>query len=93
MYANYPDQTKIVPQNTGNGVEFNQVQDNHAVPMGVDAWLQQLGWGTPCNDPDTTEPLYQKSGNQDVGSKYFKWYEAIAWEWYMMMSLGGSDST
>jgi hypothetical protein len=92
MYVNYPTDTRVTVSTSDNtSAKFDLDFATKNVPPEIDAWLNGLGWGLACNHPDTLEALYQKSGNAVVGTGYFTWNEAVAWEWYMMMSLGGND--
>lgn len=93
MFSGFPTDTKITIFTTDNtSCQFNFDAPQHNVPVEVSTWLNELGWGSPCTHPDTGEQLYQKAGHAgSIGISYFTWSEAVAWEWYMMMSLGGND--
>lgn len=59
------------------------------VPSEVDNWLRSRGWTTPSNHPDTGEPLYEKNGDAYASPYLFRWHEAVAWESYIFLSIGG----
>jgi hypothetical protein len=89
MYNAWPDSTRIITTSTSNGIQFDMHHDEHRVPPNIEQFLGELGWTSQCNDPDTREQLYTKVSDLDLSNKHFKWYEAIAYEWYRTMTLGG----
>lgn len=91
-YAQWPGHTgsQIIPSPVANSVEFKFSAVRQFVPMNVHKFLVDLGWNSPICDPDTLEALYQKAnGDSEMTTTYFRWYEAVAFEWMRMMTLGG----
>ena len=89
MYDSFPVASKVTANTTGNGIELYAQPSNHDVPAKIQDFLTGMGWNTGTYDPDTNEQLFQKMSDVDISNYYFRWPEAMAYEWYRMMSLGG----
>lgn len=88
----YPKQTTITTISPSTGTLALEVDfQEHLVPNGVAEWLVKRGWYSGVSCPDTKQLMYTKNDSQDIAGMYLYWYEACAYEWYRMMSLGGSE--
>ena len=81
--------SQVTTHASANTVEYKYSGAYQYVPVGIPVFLQDMGWNTTCNDPDTEEMLFQKQGDPNISTMYFRWYEAVAYEWFRMMTLGG----
>jgi len=81
--------SQITTHSVANTVEYKYSATYQYVPQGIPKWLQDMGWTTSTNDPDTEEMLFQRQGDEQNSTMYFRWYEAVAYEWFRMMTLGG----
>ena len=85
-YMGAPSGTRIVANSSGNNVQMEMQFDYEDTPAKVDQFLKKLGWTEHfTNHPDT-----QKIGDVDTENMYFSWIEAMGYEWYRMITLGGA---
>ncbi len=94
MQAQYPTATSVNVNASGNGIDMSLTFGRHEAPERVVKLLNNLGWTSCGNDPDTQEPLYNKS-NPGMGgdydndlSKSWRWYEAMAYEFGKFIDIG-----
>ena len=88
-YNQWPAKSQIIPVATANEVSFNFSGTPQATPNNVDQFLKKLGWTQNNVDPDNDDELYQKQNDPEISLMHFRWYEAVAYEWYRMMTIGG----
>jgi len=85
-----PTGTTIRTNASGSGVQLELDFDYQDTPPKVDEFLKKVGWSEHySNHPNTQETLYQKIGDEDTQGMYFTWVEAMAYEWYRTITLGG----
>lgn len=70
------------------GIEHRE----HTLPQEVSSWLCSKGWSMSGHDPDTMEPLFIPPSNYKTSLLFYKWFEAIAYEYFWMMTIGGNSS-
>lgn len=88
----FPTKTTITTLTPATGTLALDVEfPEHVVPNGVAEWLVKRGWYSGVQCPDTKQLMYTKSDYQDLAGMYLFWYEACAYEWYRMMTLGGGE--
>ncbi len=90
MFRAYPSTTKITTQVGGsqNEVRLNLQWDTQDVPEDIEKWLLAAGWtgGNYC--PDTNQELFTNF-EKTKNTSYFFWYEAVSYEYFWMMTIGG----
>lgn len=96
MYQSWPVCSEVKPEVTHDN-QFGMKLEigKHVCPDRISKLLVTLGWESTMNDPDTDEMLWQKKDpnmttdfDPQLNSGYWFWYEAIAYEFAKMMSLG-----
>jgi hypothetical protein len=69
-----------------------------SVPKRIFAFLAAMGWQSRATDQNTFEELFYKNDQihneagvleDGTGGHCFRWYEAVAYEYYKMMTIGG----
>ena len=88
-YPSFPDPTSIRTGSTSGSITLDLHTPTHVTPNDVDTWLKANRWHSPCTDPDSGEVLYQKHSTPECNGAYFRWYEAVAYECYRFLSIGG----
>ena len=99
-FWNTPQQVQIKFDSSGPSITA-RLEDNNEedCPTQVKEWLQGLGWSVATHHPDTGEPLFRKDATKNVPNigtvdltdgHYYRWSEAVAWEMFFFMSIGGS---
>jgi hypothetical protein len=88
-YNQWPSQSQIIPKLTANEITLTFSGTQQTTPMNIDKFLKELGWTQNNVDPDNNDELYQKQNDQEISLMHFRWYEAVAYEWYRTMTLGG----
>ena len=101
MYTQQPQPTSTQPIIDGmNSMSFSINFQIREVPDKMDDFLQKTGWMSCGAHPDTREKLYrkpcpdnatdeiQKEWPYELGSGYWHWYEAVAYEFGKFMTIG-----
>lgn len=66
-------------------------RNTHVCPTRVYHWLvEKCGWVPSINDPMTGEPLFMAPSHYELELMYHRWYEAVAYESYLFMTIGGT---
>lgn len=93
-----PEAIAVKAEGNGPSVTLSINIPQEECPLRIDAYLKEIGWQTNSWCPNTGEPLYSKNdeihneqGILENGTSgyYFRWHEAIAYEFYKMMTIGG----
>lgn len=90
MYHVLPGYTRIefVHGSQSDSLQANVVGPTQDTPEDVDEWLKAGGWTVAGKDYDNQLALYQNH-QKTKGAGYFYWYEAIAYEHFWFMTVGG----
>ena len=95
MFTQFPAMTEIKPSLNGDSVSMSINVAPHDAPERIVKLLSNLGWKEIGTDPDTIEPLFQKENaamgidwDADLSSKYWRWYEAMAYEFGKFVNVG-----
>lgn len=100
MFTQMPTNTTNTPVVNGNQLEFNPQFQNREVPESQKEFITKLGWKTAGYHPDTQEELYRKpppdnatseviaAWDYELGSGYWHWYEAVAYEFSKFINIG-----
>lgn len=92
MYRYLPVPITVLNTHTiDGGVKPELTIPHQAVPSDVHDWLtENMGWGVAVSrHPDTSERLYEKPNC--VPNASLTWCEAVAYESYRFLSLGGKE--
>jgi hypothetical protein len=93
-----PVGTQVEVSGSGASLTLSLKKDDHECPPRILEFLKMLGWQDFNTCPDTGECLLTKNdeihneqGSIENGTHgyYYRWYEAIAYEYYKMMTIGG----
>lgn len=99
-FDTFPQSETPRPVVTGNQVEIvAQRTSQDAPPAIVNLLTTKLGWLHAGSHPDTFEPLYTKedkgmlNGSEQnlTDGLYYRWYEAIAYEYAKFIYIGLDD--
>ena len=101
MYMQSIWKTEAKPEvRNDNNLGFNLEWQPRDVPDSQLEFLDRLGWQVTMRHPDTNEQMFRKpcpsSATQEVraawpyelGSGYWYWYEAVAYEFTKFMTIG-----
>jgi hypothetical protein len=90
MFRNWPDSTKVMAEaTTSNNIQLFSKHEKEETPTDIKNFLAGLGWQATMKHPDNEDDLWSKPGDMEIASFYFRWYEAVAYEWYRMLTIGG----
>lgn len=89
-YAIHPHGSHLSASNSNSGdlVLSMSPQAEHITPREVDEWLREIGWICNGVDPNNGAILYTKE-SITTNARYFAWYEAVAYETFRFLTLGG----
>lgn len=93
-YEGYPVETQVLTSSNGAGIQLTLSQARHHCPDVIKDYLQKCGWTLLTIDPNTDEPLFyapKKGPYCRLDPLYYRWYEALAIEHYMLMTIGGHE--
>jgi hypothetical protein len=91
-YNQYPERTEVSFQLPDYVYTMPVEYTAHDTPPKIEKFLHDCGWSYAMNDPNTMEVLYQKHVEMDAGTLYYRWYEAMAYEFWKFLTISsGSD--
>lgn len=77
----------------GVTIKARMERNAHTCPTQVYEWLvYKCGWISSIVDPTTGEPLFASPDSYALDLMYHRWYEAVAYESYLFMTIGGKNS-
>lgn len=92
-YNQYPSQSLVFMRIFDHSHEAHVQQSPHSVPVKIEDWLLGIGWTYTMQDPNTHEALFQKHGDRDVDTMYYRWYEACAYEFWRFITINSGNDT
>lgn len=87
-YNSFPQESGLRTGSTSGDISIYVDKPDHVAPTDVHEFLTTHGWTDYGNDPNSGEALYCLDGNFN-GVTYYRWYEAMAYEFYKFITLGG----
>ena len=92
-YINSPWPTDIsFTPNNSNGITAVVNQPDQECPQVIKNLLYELGWNASISDPNSGELLFQKTMEFQTEGQYFRWYEAVAWEFYKFIKIADGNT-
>lgn len=97
MFTSWPTPPQINQHVSGPGIVTTTVEiPQEEVPMEVHNWLMLRGWKMAQHNDESGCFLYfQPNPVSDASNGYevrmFRWYEAMAYEMYLLMTIGGAE--
>ncbi len=95
MYPQFPSTVTVQPLLNGNQISMDVLTPQQTEPERVIKLLSNLGWKEIGTDPNNGEGLYQKEDpnmgvghDADLTTKYWRWYEAMAYEFAKFVNVG-----
>lgn len=85
--VDWPRGQELLLSTSDNKITIHPQVQTQGCPAKVMAFLYDLGWSQSATHPDTSEPLWQKHGEPDTDGMYYKWYEAVSYEFYKFVTL------
>lgn len=90
MLTGFPQHTGVVATTSNCPTLSLGIQTNaRDCPPNVYSFLMQMGWSSGTVHPDTSEPMFQKFSDENISTGYFTWSEAMIYEWFRVLSVGG----
>lgn len=87
-YPFYPDPTMLRTGSTSGTLTIDLDLPTVVTPLDVDGWLMDIGWHSHSTCPDTGQKLYIRA---EGDPHHWTWTEAIAYETYKFLTLGGHE--
>ena len=90
LYADEPGRvTASVDLNDQSQVRYNVHMPLADIPDGINEFLRACGWTlASITDGVHHDQLWHRDDVKPDGL-CFRWFEAVAYQWYLTMSLGG----
>lgn len=92
-YNQYPDKDQMMLSTSDNKITIEPNRIPHDCPDQINAFLLNCGWVCSHYDPNTHEPLFQKANELAAQSMYYRWYEAMAYEFWRFVTLNTGNDT
>ena len=90
-YNQYPDIGKVNFALDGYSHEMKFDVTPHSAPPQIEKTLTDMGWSLAISDPTTHEPLYTKQDEQAADFMYYRWYEAMAYEFWKFLTVNSGN--
>lgn len=87
-YPYYPNGLTLRTSSSSNGFTIDLDTPTVVTPLDVHNWLISIGWQSASTCPDTGQKLYTRT---DGDPHHWTWTEAIAYETYKFLTLGGYE--
>lgn len=85
-YPYFPDATFLRTGSSNGHLTLAIDIPTRVTPLDVSSWLLSRGWVVGPSHPDTGEVLYCREAGDP---HHWTWTEAIAYECYRFLSIGG----
>lgn len=91
----YPDAVNLSGEKDSYGYRMTAeiVKCQQSTPGEIFVYLNNCGWTCTKSDPNTSEDLFQPPTDRRYPDPYhyYRWYEALAIEHYMLLTIGGHE--
>ena len=88
---NWPQGQELHLSTSDNKITIQPQVQQQDCPTKIEELLRNLGWVQATTHPDTFEPMWQKTAEEDTEGMYYKWYEAMAYEFYKFVTIASGN--